>query len=334
MTDLLLHTAEELHKLSRTGRRAVVMTMGALHEGHATLIRTARELAGHEGQVVVTVFVNPLQFGAGEDLDRYPRTLDADLVIAEEAGADAVFAPAVDEVYPGGDPQVRITAGPMGERLEGATRPGHFDGMLTVVAKLLHLTRPDLALFGQKDAQQLALIRRMVTDLNFPVEVVGVPTVREEDGLALSSRNRYLSAAERGTALALSRALFAGRDRLAAQAALRARAEASPASDERATALARLGEIRASADAHAVSAAVSAAGSGLPDAVRAAALHVLDEAGRHEPPLVLDYLALVDPSDFTETGQDFTGQAVLAVAAKVGATRLIDNIPLEFGAHS
>ncbi|MFE5806375.1 pantoate--beta-alanine ligase [Streptomyces sp. NPDC056491] len=334
MTDLLLHTAEELHKLARTGRRAVVMTMGALHEGHATLIRTAREQAGPEGQVVVTVFVNPLQFGAGEDLDRYPRTLDADLAIAEEAGADAVFAPAVDEVYPGGDPQVRITAGPMGGRLEGATRPGHFDGMLTVVAKLLHLTRPDLALFGQKDAQQLALIRRMVTDLNFPVEVVGVPTVREEDGLALSSRNRYLSAAERHTALALSRALFAGRDRLAAQAALRARAEASPASDERATALARLGEIRASADAHAVSAAVSAAGSGLPDAVRAAALHILEEAGRHEPPLVLDYLALVDPLDFTETGQDFTGRAVLAVAAKVGATRLIDNIPLEFGAHS
>ncbi|MGW7328338.1 pantoate--beta-alanine ligase [Streptomyces sp. NPDC054840] len=334
MTELLLHTAEELHKLSRTGRRAVVMTMGALHEGHATLIRTARELAGPEGQVVVTVFVNPLQFGAGEDLDRYPRTLDADLAIAEEAGADAVFAPTVDEVYPGGDPQVRITAGPMGERLEGATRPGHFDGMLTVVAKLLHLTRPDLALFGQKDAQQLALIRRMVTDLNFPVEVVGVPTVREADGLALSSRNRYLSAAERHTALALSRALFAGRDRLAAQAALRARAEASPASDERATALARLGEIRASADAHAVSVAVSAAGSGLPDAVRAAALHVLEEAGRHEPPLVLDYLALVDPLDFTEAGQDFTGRAVLAVAAKVGATRLIDNIPLEFGAHS
>ena len=175
-----------------------------------------------------------------------------------------MFAPAVDEVYPGGDPQVRITAGPMGERLEGATRPGHFDGMLTVVAKLLHLTRPDLALFGQKDAQQLALIRRMVTDLNFPVEVVGVPTVREEDGLALSSRNRYLSAAERRTALALSRALFAGRDRLAAQAALRARAEASPASDERATALARLGEIRASADAHAVSAAAAAPGCRTP----------------------------------------------------------------------
>lgn len=327
---LLLNTADELHELPRGGRRAVVMTMGALHEGHATLVRTAREQAGPDGQVVVTVFVNPLQFGANEDLDRYPRTLDADLLICEEAGADAVFAPAVDEVYPGGDPQVRITAGPMGGRLEGATRPGHFDGMLTVVAKLLHLTRPDLALFGQKDAQQLALIRRMVTDLNFPVEVAGVPTVREDDGLALSSRNRYLSPAERRTALALSRSLFAGRDRLAAQAALRARAEAAPASDERAAGLARLGEIRASADAH----AVSAAGAGLPDAVRAAARHVLEEAGRHDPPLDLDYLALVDPQDFTDVGPDFTGEAVLAVAAKVGTTRLIDNIPLEFGAHA
>ncbi|MCY0924165.1 pantoate--beta-alanine ligase [Streptomyces sp. NPDC059999] len=327
---LLLNTAGELHGLARPGRRAVVMTMGALHDGHASLIRTARDLAGADGQVVVTVFVNPLQFGANEDLDRYPRTLDADLRIAAHAGADAVFAPAADEVYPGGDPQVRITAGPMGGRLEGATRPGHFDGMLTVVAKLLHLTRPDLALFGQKDAQQLALIRRMVTDLNFPVEVVGVPTAREDDGLALSSRNRYLSPAERRTALALSRALFAGRDRLAAQAALRARAEASPASDGRATALARLGEIRASADAH----AVSAAGSGLPDAVRSAARHVLEDAGRHDPPLALDYLALVDPQDFTDIGPGFTGRAVLAVAAKVGATRLIDNIPLEFGAHS
>ncbi|MEU8465860.1 pantoate--beta-alanine ligase [Streptomyces sp. NPDC029003] len=327
---LLLNTAAELHGLPRSGRRAVVMTMGALHEGHATLVRTARAQAGPDGQVVVTVFVNPLQFGENEDLDRYPRTLDADLRIAAAAGADAVFAPAADEVYPGGAPQVRITAGPMGGRLEGATRPGHFDGMLTVVAKLLHLTRPDLALFGQKDAQQLALIRRMVTDLNFPVEVAGVPTVREDDGLALSSRNRYLDPVERRTALALSRALFAGRDRLAAQAALRARAEAAPASDERAAGLARLGEIRASADAH----AVSAAGAGLPDAVRAAARHVLEEAARHDPPLALDYLALVDPKDFTEVGPDFTGEAVLAVAAKVGATRLIDNIPLEFGAHA
>ncbi|MCB5180027.1 pantoate--beta-alanine ligase [Streptomyces antimicrobicus] len=334
MTDLLLSTADELHRLPRggAGPRCVVMTMGALHEGHATLIRTARERAGATGQVVVTVFVNPLQFGPNEDLDRYPRTLQADLVLAERAGADAVFAPSVEEVYPGGDPQVRVTAGPMGERLEGATRPGHFDGMLTVVAKLLHLTRPDVAFFGQKDAQQLALIRRMVTDLNFPVEVVGVPTVREADGLALSSRNRYLSDAERRTALALSRALFAGRDRLAAQAALLARAEAvaAPAGEDRATGLAKLGEARASADAH----AVSVARTGLADAVRAAARQVLEQAGRAQPPLELDYLALVDPADFTDVGPDFAGSAVLAVAARVGTTRLIDNIPLEFGAHS
>ncbi|MDJ0384929.1 pantoate--beta-alanine ligase [Streptomyces sp. G-G2] len=333
MTDLL-STAGELHALPRAqaAPRVVVMTMGALHEGHATLIRTARERAGAAGQVIVTVFVNPLQFGAGEDLDRYPRTLAADLDIAAAAGADAVFAPTADEVYPGGEPQVRISAGPMGTRLEGAVRPGHFDGMLTVVAKLLHLTRPDAALFGQKDAQQLALIRRMVTDLNFPVEVVGVPTVREADGLALSSRNRYLSDPERRTALALSRALAAGRDRLAAQAALRERAAAGavPAGDGRANALARLGESRASADAH----AVAAAHRGLPEAVRTAARQVLEEAGRDTPPLLLDYLALVDPADFTEVGPGHAGPAVLAVAAKLGTTRLIDNIPLEFGAHS
>ncbi|MEU8544011.1 pantoate--beta-alanine ligase [Streptomyces sp. NPDC048717] len=309
------------------------MTMGALHNGHATLIRAAREHVGPDGTVVVTVFVNPLQFGAGEDLDRYPRTLDADLTLARTAGADAVFAPAVDEVYPGGEPQVRITAGPMGERLEGASRPGHFDGVLTVVAKLLHLTRPDLAFFGQKDAQQLALIRRMVRDLNFPVEIVGVPTVREADGLALSSRNRYLSAPERRTALALSRALFAGADRLAAQEALRARATALPGtqgrSGDRAEALSRLGEARAAADAHAVAQAAEHHAAG---AVRAAARAVLDEAAKAEPPLTLDYLAFVDPADFTEVADDHTGEAVLAIAARVGATRLIDNLPLTLGA--
>ncbi|MYV40083.1 pantoate--beta-alanine ligase, partial [Streptomyces sp. SID1328] len=250
MTTALLSTADELHARVRHGRRAVVMTMGALHEGHATLIRTAREIAGPDGEVVVTVFVNPLQFGAGEDLDRYPRTLDADLRLAGRAGADAVFAPSVEEVYPGGEPQVRITAGPMGGRLEGAIRPGHFDGMLTVVGKLLHLTRPDVALYGQKDAQQLALIRRMVRDLNFGVEIVGVPTVREEDGLALSSRNRYLAPEERATALTLSRALFAGRDRHAAQEALRARALEVPSTHARAEALSAIGESRAAADAH------------------------------------------------------------------------------------
>ncbi|KND28836.1 pantoate--beta-alanine ligase [Streptomyces stelliscabiei] len=330
MTTTVLRTADELHARARAGRRAVVMTMGALHEGHATLIRTAREIAGGTGEVVVTVFVNPLQFGAGEDLDRYPRTLDADVKLAEAAGADVVFAPAVDEVYPGGEPQVRITAGPMGERLEGAARPGHFDGMLTVVAKLLHLTRPDVALYGQKDAQQLALIRRMVRDLNFGMDIVGVPTVREDDGLALSSRNRYLSTEERRTALALSQALFAGRDRHAAQEALRARAREVPATRARAEALSAIGESRAAADAHAM--AKSAPGG--PAAVRAAARLVLDEALRMKPPLALDYLALVDPSDFTDIPDDFTGEAVLAVAARVGTTRLIDNIPLTFGAAS
>ncbi|MET9125284.1 MULTISPECIES: pantoate--beta-alanine ligase [unclassified Streptomyces] len=326
----LLHTADDLHARARGDRRVVVMTMGALHEGHATLIRTARGIAGPAGDVVVTVFVNPLQFGAGEDLDRYPRTLDSDLEIAGRAGADAVFAPSVDEVYPGGEPQVRLSAGPMGERLEGAARPGHFDGMLTVVAKLLHLTRPDTALFGQKDAQQLALIRRMVRDLNFGMEIVGVPTVREEDGLALSSRNRFLAPDERRTALALSQALFAGRDRHAAQEALRARAREVPATRARAEALSAIGESRAAADAHAVA---KAAPSG-PSGVRAAARLVLDEAARLRPPLALDYLALVDPSDFTEIQDDFTGEAVLAVAARVGTTRLIDNIPLTFGAAS
>ncbi|MEU6159710.1 pantoate--beta-alanine ligase [Streptomyces sp. NPDC047130] len=327
----LLHTAAELAARPRTGRRAVVMTMGALHEGHATLIRTARRAAGPQGEVVVTVFVNPLQFGAGEDLDRYPRTLDSDLRIAAASGADVVFAPSADEVYPGGEPQVRITAGPMGARLEGASRPGHFDGMLTVVGKLLHLTRPDVAFFGQKDAQQLALIRRMVRDLNFGVEIVAVPTVREDDGLALSSRNRYLSADERRTALALSGALFAGRDRLAALEALRARAQEVPSSEARAAALERLGESREAADAHALAAAGAARASG-PAAVREAARLVLDEAAKAEPPLVLDYLALVDPADFTEVPDAYTGEAVLAVAARVGSTRLIDNLPLAFAA--
>ncbi|MER6117005.1 pantoate--beta-alanine ligase [Streptomyces sp. NPDC001743] len=330
----LLRTAAELAGYAPEGdraERAVVMTMGALHEGHASLIRTARAVVGPAGQVVVTVFVNPLQFGEAADLDRYPRTLDADLAVAAEAGADVVFAPSVDEVYPGGEPQVRISAGPMGERLEGASRPGHFDGMLTVVAKLLHLTRPDAAFFGQKDAQQLALIRRMVRDLNFPVEIVGVETVREADGLALSSRNRFLDPYERHTALALSRALFAARDRLAAQQALHARARTTAGATEgRAAGLTRLGEARLAADAQAVARARPDKG---PAAVRAAARAVLDDAAAEQPPLDLDYLALVDPADFTEIPDDRTaGDAILAVAARVGATRLIDNIPLTFGA--
>ncbi|WFE62682.1 pantoate--beta-alanine ligase [Micromonospora sp. WMMD714] len=208
MTELV-HTRSELAKARAglTGTVGVVMTMGALHPGHETLIRAARERADH---VLVTIFVNPLQFGPNEDFDRYPRTLDDDLAVCRRAGADLVFAPAVTDMYPGGQPLVRIAPGRLGEELEGQSRPGFFHGVLTVVLKLLQLTRPDLTFFGEKDYQQLTLVRRMVRDLDVPVEVVGVPTVREPDGLALSSRNRYLSADERRVALSLSGALRAG----------------------------------------------------------------------------------------------------------------------------
>jgi pantoate--beta-alanine ligase len=195
---------------SARAARAAVFTMGALHEGHVALIRAARGEVGPSGHVTVTVFVNPLQFGAGEDLDRYPRTLKADLEICAAEDVDLVFAPAAEVLYPGGEPEVRIDPGPMGSILEGAVRPGHFSGVLTVVMKLLHMTRPDATFFGEKDYQQLTLMRRMVADLDLPVKVHGVPTVREPDGLARSSRNHYLSPEERALAAAVPAALAAG----------------------------------------------------------------------------------------------------------------------------
>ncbi|MBX9246188.1 pantoate--beta-alanine ligase [Actinotalea ferrariae] len=271
--------AEALDAAPGTGaraRRAVVMTMGALHEGHLALVRAARERAD---QVVVTIFVNPLQFGPSEDLDRYPRDLEGDLALLAGAGADVVFAPGVEEMYPAGDPVVRVSAGALGERLEGAHRPGHFDGVLTVVLKLMHLVRPDVALFGQKDAQQLMAVRGMVADLDVPVEVVAVETVRDEDGVALSSRNAYLDAEQRRAARALNRSLRA------AQAAAE---DGAPA-----------------------------------DEVRRAAADVLGS----EPGVVVDYVALVDDTA-TDVPADRTGRAVLAVAARVGSTRLIDNVVL------
>jgi pantoate--beta-alanine ligase len=260
------------------GDVAVVMTLGALHEGHAELIRRARERAAH---VVVTIFLNPLQFGVGEDLSRYPRTIDSDLVICRREGVDLVFAPTPDVVYPEGAPGVRVSAGPLGEVLEGHSRAGHFDGVLTVVGKLFHLTSADLAYFGQKDAQQLLLIRRMVQDLDFPVEVIAVPTVREEGGLALSSRNTYLTASDREAALSLSRALRVG-------------AGAAPEG---------------------------------PSAVRRAARAVLVE----EPLVQVDYLVLVHPETLTDVPEWYRGDALLAVAARVGTTRLIDNEPVMIG---
>jgi pantoate--beta-alanine ligase len=192
------------------GRVGLVPTMGALHRGHASLMTAGRGLLEDTGALVVSVFVNPLQFGPGEDLDRYPRTFDADLEVCAAEGVDVVFAPSVEDVYPGGEPQVSVHPGPLGEALEGASRPGHFRGVLTVVAKLFGLVRPDLAVFGEKDYQQLVLVRRMVADLCMQVDVVGGAIVREPDGLALSSRNAYLGAGERKAALALSRALAAG----------------------------------------------------------------------------------------------------------------------------
>jgi pantoate--beta-alanine ligase len=256
------------------GTVAVVMTMGALHEGHAELVRVARKRADI---VVVTIFLNPLQFAPGEDLGRYPRTFDADLVICEREGVDVVFAPTPDVVYPDGEPSVRVDAGRLGDVLEGESRPGHFSGVLTVVAKLFHLTRADIALFGDKDAQQLALIRRMVRDLDIPVEVVGVPTVREPDGLALSSRNMYLSTDDRTVALTLSGALYAGAAR---------------------------------------------ADDGAEEVLAAASAVLLDVAG-----VEVDYLRLVDDETWQPAGRS-TSSARLLVAARLGSTRLIDNVPV------
>ena len=195
---------------STGAQRAVVLTMGALHEGHASLLRRARDLVGPDGQVVVTIFVNPTQFGADEDLERYPRMFDSDAVVCRENGADLIFAPTPEVIYPDGDPIITIDPGPLATQYEGLARPTHFRGMLTVVAKLLALTKPRFALFGEKDYQQLTLVRQMVRDLELDVEVVGSPSVRDDSGLALSSRNTYLSDAARVVALRIPAAIESG----------------------------------------------------------------------------------------------------------------------------
>jgi pantoate--beta-alanine ligase len=273
------------------GPVVLVPTLGALHDGHRALLRRARELAGPGGAVTVSIFVNPLQFGPTEDLDKYPRTLDRDLAACEQEQVDLVFAPSVREMYPERQ-LVMVDPGPAGEILEGEFRPGFFHGVLTVVLKLFSLVRPDIAVFGQKDAQQMALVRAMVTDFALGIEVEAVPTVRAADGLALSSRNKYLSAGEREVAPVLHRALAAG-------------AAAAPEG---------------------------------PAAVLAAAREALDGGARPGPvgesPRV-DYLALVDARSYrpvpAEPHADFHGDAVLAIAARVGTTRLIDNVMVRFG---
>ena len=194
--------------LRHTGRRIMLVpTMGALHDGHLALIRAAKRVQG--AVVVVSIFVNPLQFGAGEDLDAYPRTLDDDLAVLRAEGVEVAFTPTAADMYPDGM-RTSVHPGPLGAELEGASRPTHFAGVLTVVLKLLQIVQPDRAFFGEKDYQQLVLVRQMVADLNVDVEIVGVPIAREPDGLALSSRNRYLNDVEREQAGALSSALLAG----------------------------------------------------------------------------------------------------------------------------
>ncbi len=283
---VLASTREELAGLLADARRtdsriALVPTMGALHAGHASLVRTAREAT--TGPVVVSIFVNPMQFAPTEDLDRYPRTLDADLEVCAAGGVDVVFAPSVEEMYPGGFSHdsvhdgVTVAPGALATILDGASRPGHFDGVLTVVAKLFGLVRPDLAVFGEKDYQQLTLVRRMVRDLCMGIEIVGGETVREPDGLALSSRNRFLDAGQRQAATALSRALRAAQERAA---------------------------------------------YGVP-AARWAAMSILNV----EPGLELDYLALTS-SDLGAAPE--TGEGRVLVAARLGTTRLIDNMSMTF----
>lgn len=210
---LLVTTRSELGSVEpAAGPTAVVMTMGALHEGHAHLMDVARERVGARGRVIVTDFVNPRQFAAGEDFERYPRDLDHDVAVCAAHGIDIVYAPTVDEVYPLNPAAagISIQPGPLGDILEGAVRPGHFAGMLTVVAKLLHVTCADIALFGEKDYQQLVLIRAMTRALDWPVRIEGVETVRESDGLAMSSRNRYLDADARAIAAQVPLAMRAG----------------------------------------------------------------------------------------------------------------------------
>ncbi|HEY7323829.1 MAG TPA: pantoate--beta-alanine ligase [Streptosporangiaceae bacterium] len=266
------------------GPVVLVPTMGALHDGHRSPLRVAREHAGPDGSVVVSIFVNPLQFGPAEDFDRYPRPMQQDLAVCAQEGVTAVFHPASAQMYPA-LPMVTVNPGPVGRLLEGASRPGFFDGVLTVVLKLFQLVAPDAAVFGAKDAQQLALIRKMAIDLDLGVQILEAPLHRDPDGLAASSRNAYLSAAERASARTLSRALEAAR---------------------------------------------AAAPGGASQAVSAARA-LIDLAGAASPPVQLDYLALADPESFAEVGADHTGPAILLVAAKVGGTRLIDNLRIEVG---
>ena len=276
-------SARDVSDVTRALRHAerrvmLVPTMGALHEGHLALVRAAKRVSG--AVVVVSIFVNPLQFGADEDLDKYPQTLDDDLAQLRAEGVDIAFTPTGAEMYPDG-PRTSVQPGPLGAELEGASRPAHFAGVLTVVLKLLQIMRPDQAFFGEKDYQQLVLIRQMVADLNVDVAIIGVPIVREPDGLAMSSRNRYLGDVEREQAGALSAALLAG---------------------------------------------MYAASGGTPAALDAARA-VLDEV----PAIEVDYVQVRDPVLGPAPDE---GTARMLLAARLGATRLLDNIAIDIGSNA
>lgn len=270
----ILDMQQNARALRREGRRiAFVPTMGYLHEGHASLLREGRR----RGDVLVlSIFVNPIQFGPNEDLERYPRNLDGDCAIARECGVDIVFTPTAAEMYPPGF-QTLIRVPELALPLCGASRPGHFDGVATVVAKLFNIVQPDVALFGRKDFQQLAIIRRMTIDLSLPVEIVGMPIVREADGLAMSSRNAYLSADQRRSALCLSRAIRLVRERYAA------------------------GERQA-----------------------ARLIEAARDLIQAEPAATVDYLELRDAATL-ETEADVSDTTLMALAVRIGTTRLIDN---------
>ena len=268
-------------RAQRTAGRRVgfVPTMGSLHEGHLALVDEAKRRAD---EVILSIFVNPLQFGPAEDLARYPRDLPRDRGLASARGVDVIFVPSVAAMYPPGS-EVRLSPGPIAERWEGAARPGHFTGVLTVVAKLFHLVEPDIACFGQKDVQQLTLIRRMVEDLDWPVEIVSVPTVRESDGLALSSRNAFLGVDERRRAGVLSRALQAAHHSW------------------------RGGETSA---------------KGLVARIR-------QELAK-EPSVTVEYISIADPEALAPV-DSVDERTVVSLAARIGGTRLIDNIKLGEG---
>jgi pantoate--beta-alanine ligase len=278
---MILNTIQETrsycHGARRDGKRlGLVPTMGALHDGHVSLVRAARRQCD---VVAVSIFVNPLQFGPQEDFSRYPRDLERDRRLLENEGVDLLFAPTGDEMYPQGA-ATYVTVEGLSERLCGRSRPGHFRGVTTVVSKLFHIVEPDLAFFGQKDAAQAAIIRCMVRDLNFPVEIVVCPIVREAGGLAMSSRNAYLNAEQRKSALVLYRSLMAVQKRFE--------------SGERSSA--RL-------------------------------LTVAHEVFAQSPSVRLDYFETVDPETL-EPVETIAGRVLVAVAAYVGTTRLIDNLVL------